>query len=186
MVDQRVVKLGVSGHRFLHDVPVLEKAMHAVLSRVSERYAGHKLEMYNPLAPGADQLAAAMALQENIPLIVLLPLPQEQYLEEFPDESREVFFRLMRRAQKVIQIEVVEGEHRYRSLANYLIGQMDLLVAVWNGLPARGPGGTGEVVEGFRHSGKPLAWVRADNMHPEDPMRLPPNLLHGSIQYENW
>jgi len=186
MPGQRVVKLGVSGHRYLHHIPVLEKAIHAVLDQVSERYAGHKLEMYNPLAPGADQLAAGIALQRNIALIVLLPFAQDQYLDEFPQESQEVFLQLVSKAQKVIQIEAAQGENRYRPLGNYLIDHMDCLVAVWNGLPARGPGGTGEVVEGFRRQGKPLAWVRADNMLPEELVLLPPVLTHGSVQYENW
>jgi hypothetical protein len=186
MVDRRVVKMGVSGHRYLRDIPVLEKAISLVVDQVLERYAGRKLEMYNPLAPGADQLTAAIALQKNIPLIVLLPFAQEQYVHEFPEKDQRTFLKLARKAQKVVQIPFQERKYPYRVLGNYLIDQMDCLIAVWNGQPKRGPGGTGEVVEGFRYKGKPLAWVRADNMLLEKPVLLPPELEHGSIQYEKW
>jgi hypothetical protein len=37
----------------------------------------------------------------------------------------------------------------------------DLLVAIWDGEPARGPGGTGETVELFRQAGRPLLWIHA-------------------------
>jgi len=40
----------------------------------------------------------------------------------------------------------------------------DLLIAVWDGKPARGPGGTADVVAYAASAGKPYVWL--------DPIRL--------------
>jgi hypothetical protein len=44
----------------------------------------------------------------------------------------------------------------------------DVLLAVWDGMPARGPGGTGAIVAAARTMGLPLLWVEC----------VPPYILH--------
>ena len=46
-------------------------------------------------------------------------------------------------------------------VGRYVLDRCDVLVAVWDGQPARGRGGTADIVAMARHCGKPMAWIRA-------------------------
>ncbi len=187
MPDQQILRIGVTGHRFLRDTPVLLQTLQVVLKKIIERHSGEILRFFSPLAPGSDQLAGQAALACSIPLVVLLPFNEERYLQTFPEESRKDYLQLARQAEAVIRLPAeVGGEPAYEELGEYLAAHMDVLVAIWNGQPAHGPGGTGEVVDKFRTGGKPLVWIRADNMLPGKPVYLPPELEPGSMVYENW
>ncbi len=187
MLEKPVIRIGVTGHRYLRDVPALMSALLSGLARLKERYAESHWVLYSPLAPGSDQLAGQAALACSIPLVVVLPFNEECYLNTFPEDGRAAYHRMVCKATEVIELPaMVEGEPAYEALGRHIAANMDVLIAIWNGEPARGQGGTGEVVENFRMSGKPLMWVRADNMLPGNPVRLPPEMEQGSIVYENW
>jgi hypothetical protein len=187
MPRNRAIKVGVSGHRFLQNSPELKEAIHTALDRIAARYPEKPMVLYSSLAAGADQLAGLAAREKGIELVAVIPYDQKRYLESIPHPDRDTFSRLAAEAVDTVQLNGdVEGEAKYLVLAETLVRQMDVLIAVWNGRPARGPGGTGEVVERFRQTGKPLVWIRADNMLPEAPVLLPPSLHQGSIAYENW
>ena len=125
--------------------------MRAVFNEITRRFVNLPLAQYNPLAPGADQLTARVALELTIPLTVLLPFAQDDYLKDFPKEALEPFFELCEQAKEIITFpKRVDPDRAYQALGVYLVDEMDVLIAIWNGQPARGPGGTGEVVESFR------------------------------------
>jgi len=42
----------------------------------------------------------------------------------------------------------------------YMLDHCDRLIAVWDGLPARGPGGAGQIVEQARRQSIPVIWVK--------------------------
>ena len=55
----------------------------------------------------------------------------------------------------------------YVRLGRFLLGQIDLLVAVWNGEREEGPGGTAEVVRAALDAGIPVVWISTvDDIHP--------------------
>ncbi|MGC9336438.1 MAG: hypothetical protein ACP5JJ_20055 [Anaerolineae bacterium] len=97
-------------------------------------------------------------------LVVVLPLPEQEYLEDFQSiESIEEYRALKRLAQEVIPPgSKVARPLAYRAANETLAAHVDLLVAIWDGEPARGPGGTAEIVELFRQAGRPLFWIHAD------------------------
>jgi hypothetical protein len=165
----------------------VKSAIRDVLKRITARHPGQTVHLYTPLAPGADQLAGIAALEGSIPIVVLLPLEKRRYLEDFSIEDQDAFTRISAQAAELICLNTAgDREEAYRTLGSYMAAHMDYLIAVWNGRPERGPGGTGEVVKNFRQTGKPLAWIRADNMLPDHPVFLPASLKKGSISYENW
>jgi hypothetical protein len=41
-----------------------------------------------------------------------------------------------------------------------LVDDVDVLVALWDGEPSRGRGGTAEVVQYARDTGTPVEWIR--------------------------
>lgn len=48
---------------------------------------------------------------------------------------------------------------RYATLGQLLVRQADLLIALWDGAPPNGPGGTADVVSEARRSGVPVVWI---------------------------
>ena len=54
-------------------------------------------------------------------------------------------------------------EDAYEAAGLYVLDHCDVLLAIWDGQPARGQGGTGWMVAEARRRGLPLAWVHAGN-----------------------
>lgn len=128
-----------------------------------------RLLFVSPLADGADQIAARAAVELGFELHVILPFHRATYRRELADEeSRAGFDELMARASCVLELP---GEHEYPMDAYVMTGRAtiahcDLLLAVWDGLPPRGRGGTGEVVELAVVNGTPVVHVPVDEKEP--------------------
>jgi hypothetical protein len=109
-----------------------------------------RLRFVSPIADGADQLAAEAALQSGWELQVVLPFERSEYRATLAhDAARRRFDELLAQATCVLELP----GHGERLLDAYVmtgratVAHCDLLVAVWDGLPPRGRGGTGEVVQ---------------------------------------
>lgn len=88
--------LGITGHRDLReeDREALEAFVGGVFTDLRARYPRTPLTLLSPLAEGADRLAARVALESGVRLIVPLPMPRELYERDFPT-SRAEFDRLL-------------------------------------------------------------------------------------------
>jgi len=149
--------VAVTGHRNL--VPAetagIRDRIRALFIELGELCDARRLVLASPLAEGADQLAADVALELGIDLVVPLPGPTERYLEDFVTvEGRKHFAELADAASEVFVIEsdsgAVSGETAYARLGAYLSAHCDILLAVWDGKPSEGLGGTAQVVT-FHH-----------------------------------
>jgi hypothetical protein len=117
-----------------------------------------------PLAEGAGQLVAKVALGLGLQLIVPLPMPRDLYLEGFAsDAGRQEFNRLIDQAE-VFELPLAAGNTReaierpgpardkqYAQLGIYLSGHCHLLLAIWNGKQSDQLGGTAQVVH-YHHT----------------------------------
>jgi hypothetical protein len=119
----------------------------------------------SPLADGADQMGAELALQAGFELHAVLPFSRERTREEMPDDqSRAWFDDLLAQATCVLELP---GHHSHELEAYVMAGRAtvahcDMLIAVWDGLPPRGRGGTGEIVELALTRGTPLIHLPVD------------------------
>jgi hypothetical protein len=80
-------------------------------------------------------------------------------------QSREEFLTLLGEAETVIEMPALDSRtEAYERAGRYVVEHSDVLVAVWDGLPARGRGGTAEIVEWARGLGKPVyrVWTEVD------------------------
>jgi hypothetical protein len=113
------------------------------------------------LADGADQLFAAHVLASGGILEAVLPWPD--YAGSLAaDDSRARFEDLVRAAKTVITLPCDEpSDQGYLAAGQALVDRCDHLFAVWDGLPARGLGGTGDVVAYARARGCPVTvlWI---------------------------
>src|ERR1035437_6962504 len=117
----------------------------------------------SPLAEGADRVVARTVLAEpDAGLDAVLPLALEDYLEDFAtEESRREFEELLSRCRKPVLLRTrrIEEDCRepddqaelrrdaYAQVGRYVVDHCDVLIAVWDGEPSRGRGGTAEIVD---------------------------------------
>jgi hypothetical protein len=161
-----VLAVGITGHRqdalppgsLLTLEGRLRDALRSLAKLAAELHAANasffsaappRLLFVSPLADGADQLAARIALDLGFELQAILPFEREEYLADLdPGRARETLVELLGTASCVLELP---GD-RARELDAYVmagratVAHSDLLIAAWDGLPARGRGGTAEVV----------------------------------------
>ena len=151
-------------------------------SNASEACAGLRTRMYllTPLALGADRMAARAALRdEGFEIFVPMPFPQKVYEEDFtgnigksPDaepitaeQDLAEFRQLLSRASGRLELDgggrsgpEDSAGRAYEAVGRFVVRHCDFLVAVWDGKPSNGRGGTAEIVHYAASAGVPSAW----------------------------
>jgi hypothetical protein len=126
----------------------------------------------SPLAEGADQIVADEGVRLGYKLNVLLPFDASQYTSFFDapkvpsyEHPRETFDRLMALecVECVQQMDgLTDAEHRpasYMAVGDAVIRHSDILIAIWDGTPAKGLGGTADVVDEAQKQEIPVVWI---------------------------
>ena len=91
-------------------------------------------------------------------LVVIVPAVK--YREGLPESHHASYDALLSRAAEVIALDHVESDSEAHMDASLrMIEQADELIAVWDGKPARGYGGTADVVNVARDSGLPVTVI---------------------------
>lgn len=175
--------IGVTGHRAFPDADRVTETVDRVLDTIDMTGPA---TVVSSLAEGADRLVARRALaRPGWTLAVVLPLEPLDYLADFADErSRTEFTALLERADDVEQIPPAQSRTEgYRRAGHRVVDRSDALIALWDGEPAAGEGGTGEIVDHARLLDRPLAWVPVVNT-----VRVPPQGegVRAEIIWERW
>ncbi|MES4901569.1 MULTISPECIES: hypothetical protein [unclassified Streptomyces] len=146
------MRLGITGHCGLP--PETEQLVRAALIAEIKRHPAEGLVGVSCIADGPDAWFAEMVLDAGGQLEVVLPA--EQYREGLPEEHHRIYDELMRRAAEVHRTGMVESDSQaHMAGSEILVGVVDELVAVWDGQPARGYGGTADVVAYANRTGVP-------------------------------
>ena len=168
--QRMVVRVGVTGHRFLSDRARITTKIDLVLQRIQEAFACARLTVVSELAIGADQVVAHRALAlPGTRLVVSLPMPLEQYMEDFETlTARRDFIELFHCADEIRMVPTTPTrDDAYHAAGVYIVEHSDVMIAIWDGQPARGRGGTAEIVALAREHGLLLAWIRTTNHTPD-------------------
>ncbi|MVU81706.1 hypothetical protein GPX89_31280 [Nocardia sp. ET3-3] len=110
------------------------------------------------LADGPDSLFAQAILDAGGRLIAVVPA--RRYRASLPAAHHPVYDRLVAAADRVIELNREQSDpqaHQAGSLR--MLDEADELLAVWDGLPARGFGGTADVVATARERGMPVTVI---------------------------
>ena len=161
--------VAVTGHRAVADPDAVTAVAARARRHILDRYPHRHVVILSAFAEGADRLVLAPWLVDpGIELVALLPMPRAEYVRDFlGDDSRTEFDRLMARAAHVIELPGRRaGGAAYEAVGRALVTACDVLVAVWDGEPPRGPGGTGAVVAEGRKRHRPMAWIRVNGSAP--------------------
>jgi hypothetical protein len=166
--------IGVTGHRSLEGESRLSEEIGKVIEAIRKMLPPMKhtplvLTVLSPLAEGADRLVAReVSKQPGARLEVVLPMKKEEYLKDFQGEnSRNEFEEWLSRAQMVKELPGRPTRNEaYDQVGRYVVDHCDVLLALWNGQPAAGQGGTAEVVEYARRKKCPLFWIHTADSLP--------------------
>lgn len=160
-------RVGVTGHRKLDDTAALRATVVTALERAQARAprGASGWVVVSALAEGADRLVADIAMASfGARLEAVLPLPPSDYERDFatPASRAEFAALLSRSAHTSVIPPQGSRQDAYLAVGHYLVDHCDVLVAVWNGRPAAGKGGTADVVARARAVGRPLLWICPD------------------------
>ena len=114
------------------------------------------------MAAGADIIFAEAAALRRLPWLAHLPFAPERFRQDFTAEEWPAVQRLLTTAVS-IQIEPANesSDEAYLECGTRIVDECDVLIAVWNGAPAGGPGGTGDLIAYAHNLGRPLIWIHS-------------------------
>jgi hypothetical protein len=143
-------RIAISGHRRLPDLTagLVETAIRGTLAEAAPAVTG-----ISCLADGADQIFARAVTDLGGGLEAVIPA--DQYRDGLPADSHPEFDRLLAKAAAVRCLPFAEPtSESYMAASRLMVDAADELFAVWDGGPARGHGGTADVVAYARERGK--------------------------------
>lgn len=121
------------------------------------------LRLHTPLATGSDQLAAAAARKNGFQIRALLPFRADEYERDFSGEELAQFKALLGQADTVMSLPGDRAaQDAYVLVGRAIVAASDVLIAIWDGKPGNGPGGTAHVVELALRQGVPVLHLHID------------------------
>ncbi|QXQ06119.1 hypothetical protein KX816_18350 [Sphingosinicellaceae bacterium] len=132
---------GITGHQEREGI---DWAWVRVMIRGEVQCGGPDLRGLSSLARGADQVFAEEILQAQGALTAIIPL--EGYEENFRGEDLSRYQRLLSSSEVIMMPEAKDDEAAFLAAGMRVADDCDVLLAVWDGEPAAGSGGTGDVV----------------------------------------
>jgi len=154
-------RIAISGHRGLPpDTALLvDEAVRAALTGQAADVIGLSL-----LADGADQIvsSALLDLGGHIEAVI----PAARYREGLPPGTWPEYDRLLAQAEPVHRLGFTDStSEAHMAASEFMLRQAGELWAIWDGKPARGYGGTADVVACARDSGIPVQVIWPPGAH---------------------
>ena len=156
--------VGFTGHRRLRQPDEVAALLRELLVSLGREIRG-QLVGHSSIAIGGDTLFAEACLVSNIPWIALLPFAEGDFKSDFSETDWDKARALLQRAARVESL--VDAKDRnvgYLECGLATVEEADLMIAIWDGEPSRGTGGTAEVVAHARNFGKPLILLHPDRL----------------------
>ena len=149
-------RIGVTGHQLIPDVA--REFVIDALRRHADAHRGSVVGV-SSLAAGADQLFAEIVLAGGGQLEVIVP--SAGYEASFESEAAsDTYSRLLDAAVGVTTMPFDRpSEEAYWAAGQAIVDRSDELLAVWDGQPARGLGGTADVVAYARRKHCPVSVI---------------------------
>jgi len=167
--------IGITGHRDLREQDLeglrasVRSIFHSIQGTADQQqtpygalYRSTPLVLLSSLAEGADRLVAHVALECGASLVPVLPMPPEEYVQDFPDTVAE-FHELFTHRKTLRHIVIPWPAQRdrdavplkdvqYLLAGAYVARHSQILIALWDGIESNKLGGTSQIVK-FRQTG---------------------------------
>jgi len=168
------LRIAVTGHRKLTAISALSIAIDQALDRIVDQLGPAirdrcRLVVVTALADGADRLVAGRVLaRPGARLEVILPMPEADYITDFDcAHSLPEFEHLIGEASWLATMPPSPTrQDAYLDAGRAVIDRADAAIAIWDGHPAAGKGGTGDIVGYLREEYRPWIWLPVDGGQP--------------------
>ena len=137
------VRVGVSGHQDRQgiDWTWVKTTIQSVLE---EQMPVDRV--FTCLAVGTDQIFARQALELGIAVTAVIPL--DNYEDFFADTDLRKYKDLLSRCTEVVELRSQEQEQRaFFDAGRFVADRSHVLLAIWDGKPSAGLGGTADIVQ---------------------------------------
>jgi hypothetical protein len=160
-----VIRIGITGHTRLPR-PTASR-IRLGLSSILARYSA--VHGVTCLAEGADQIFAEAVLARGGSFDVIVPAANYRAAAVRPANRRR-FDALIGSARQVVSVPFERsGDEAFAAANEVLVGRVDRLIAVWDGVGDDRPGSTAHAVTQARNAGVPVIrlWpLGARRLHP--------------------
>lgn len=155
------MRIGFSGHQKI-DIPERWGWVRAQFVSALSRQSVSRI--VTSLAEGGDQLFVESALELGIPVEIVVPCKGYEATFETA-QGRETYAALLKAAVSVTVLDfAAPSEEAFLTAGQFVVDKCDLLVVLWNGKPAAGRGGTGDIVAYARSLARPITHVHPDQL----------------------
>jgi hypothetical protein len=161
--------VGAVGHRpnllpeaVREDVAARQARALAEIEKIARIIGYRRFLLLSALAEGSDRYAAKAALDLRWALECPLPFSVKHYEDDFADKDSVKEFRTLKKhARKVIPNPQhdANADAGYNAVGSTIAAGAAVLVAVWNGAPPKGRGGTAHVAALALAQGKSVLWI---------------------------
>lgn len=177
--------VGITGHRpnklreyaNLELQKTIEAVLTAIRSAAVDAQANHadcfaktefQLILTSALAEGADSMAAAAAIALDYKLDVVLPFLAADYKSDFSPPGLRNFEHFCAKARAIVEIDSDRSDEAkaYEAASLVVLDMSDILIAVWDGQPAAGRGGTAELINEASRRGMPIIRIDSEGVAP--------------------
>jgi hypothetical protein len=199
--QREMMRIGITGHIGLNPdhIGKIETTVREAISFMEKQFLERYLTVFSSVALGTDRLVARLMLEkEGSALIAVLPVPKEEYINDFGktdqhnvdyegSEARQEFrYWLANRAIEIIELPFVQTRNdAYLQAGCFIAEHCDLLIAVWDGKKAAGKGGTGDIVREAERLDKPIVHIWAGNHKNDESKRTEVGEKLGTFRYKN-
>ncbi|MFF4567896.1 hypothetical protein [Streptomyces sp. NPDC001435] len=147
------MRVGITGHRGLNNE--VETQVRALLAEAVKEYDPAELVGVSCIADGPDSWFAESVLTHGGSIEVVVPATE--YRQSLPAQHHATYDELLRQASDVHETGMATSDSQaHMTGSEILVGLVDELLAVWDSHPARGYGGTADVVAYAQRQGTPV------------------------------
>jgi hypothetical protein len=177
--------VGFTGHRRLRNPEAVAEVMRELVASLIKEIPG-QLVGHSSVAIGGDTLFAEICLAAGIPWIALLPVAEDNFRSDFSEGDWARARALLHRAARVDSLAAVKDRNlAYLEAGLATVEEADVMIALWDGQPSRGTGGTADVVAHARVLGKPLIIVHPDELSLARERVTPELFVDAEMNYLN-
>ncbi|MHC5770642.1 MAG: hypothetical protein ACYTXI_34700 [Nostoc sp.] len=139
------MKIGITGHQKLEN-PINWNWVKLEFKKILAQFP-KVLTGVTSLAIGADQLFAEAVLEHGGSLIVIIPFDGYEFKFSEGDNRQKYNYLLAKSTIVNILPPMNSDEESYLAAGKTIVDTIDFLIAVWDGKPSKGLGGTADIVE---------------------------------------
>jgi hypothetical protein len=156
--------VGFTGHRQLRNSGEVAGAIARELAVLREAAPGEWIAL-SSAAVGSDTLFARAALGLGFAWQAVLPLARAEFKRDFTETEWSETEALLAQAELVRVVnETGVREDAFLDAGMETVHDADIVLAVWDGEPPRGKGGTADVIAYARELGRPLVLIHPETM----------------------